>query len=60
MLVKALRNFSGKVSMSKDEIKNVEDEVVVNDLLEAGYIVKVDVPEEIDLSGKTTKERKKK
>lgn len=57
MLVKALRSFSGKASMSKDEIKDIEDVAVVEDLVEAGYIVKVDVPEKIDLSGKTVEEK---
>ena len=58
MLVKALRSFSGKASMSKDEIKDIEDVEVVEDLLNAGYVVKVDVPEKVDLSGKTVEAKK--
>lgn len=62
-MYKALRSFSGQVSMTKNEIKDITDEVVAKDLVRAGYVVKVEVPEKIDLSGKpieTNKEEVKK
>ena len=38
MKYKALVTFSGDISMYKDEIKEICDEKVVKDLLNAGYI----------------------
>jgi len=57
MMYKALRSFSGKVSMHKDEIKEIKDETVANDLVDAGYIVKIEIPEKIDLTGKPIKDK---
>lgn len=39
MKYKALVSFSGTVSMSKDEIKEIKDEAIIKDLLRAGYIM---------------------
>lgn len=52
MFYKALRSFTGKVSMFKDEIKEIEDKQVAEDLKRSGYIVEIEIPEKIDLSGK--------
>ncbi len=41
MKYKALTSFAGKVSMYEGEIKEITDNEVVSDLLEAGYIEKV-------------------
>ena len=41
MRYKALVGFSGIVSMAKDEVKELTDQNVVNDLLNAGYIEEV-------------------
>lgn len=39
MKVKAVTNFSGpSLTMSKGEIRDYDNEVVISDLLEAGYI----------------------
>ena len=59
MMYKALRSFTGKVSMYKNEIKEINDEAVANDLINAGYIVKIEIPEKVDLTGKPVKEEKK-
>ena len=38
MKVKALVSFSGLVSMSKGEVKDIRDKSIVTDLLRAGYV----------------------
>jgi hypothetical protein len=58
-MYKALRSFTGIVSMHTNEIKEIKDEVVANDLVHAGYVVKVEVPEKIDLSGKPIENEEK-
>lgn len=40
-MYKALKSFSGLVNMTKNEIKEIKDEVIAKDLLKAGYIEKV-------------------
>lgn len=52
MFYKALRSFTGKVEMYKGEIKKIEDKQVAEDLVRSGYIVEIEIPEKIDLSGK--------
>lgn len=50
MLVKALRSFCGLVNMRQGEVKDLSDEHIVSDLLNAKYIEEV----------KTTKAKRKK
>jgi len=38
MKYKAIVSFVGKVTMAQDEIKEIDDEEIINDLLNAGYI----------------------
>ncbi len=38
MKVTALKSFSGAVSMSRGETKDIEDMYIVDDLLRAGYV----------------------
>lgn len=40
-MYKALKTFSGKITMRKGEVKAITDEKVIADLLRAGYIVEV-------------------
>ena len=40
MNFKALKSFSGVISMSLGEIKEIGDEKIAEDLLKAGYIEK--------------------
>lgn len=47
-MFKALISFSGKVSMSKGQVKEIKDKEIIKDLLKAGYIEEV----------KTTKKKK--
>lgn len=44
MLLKALVSFGGKISMYAGEVREVEDDAIVQDLLRAGY-VEIAVPE---------------
>lgn len=53
MKYKALKSFSGLVSMFEGEIKEIENKDIVNDLLNAHYI------EEVKETKKTTKRTKK-
>ena len=47
-MFKALISFSGKISMSKGQVKEIKDKEIIKDLLKAGYIEEV----------KTTKKKK--
>lgn len=38
MLVRAKVNFSGKISMSAGDVKDIKDQYILNDLIRAGYI----------------------
>ena len=40
-MYKALKSFSGKISMRKGEVKAITDKEVIADLLQAGYIEEV-------------------
>lgn len=51
-MYKALKTFTGKVSMHANEFLEIEDKEVAEDLVRSGYIVEVEIPEKIDLSGK--------
>lgn len=41
MRIRAVENFSGLISMSKGEERELDNELLLNDLLKAGYIVEV-------------------
>lgn len=43
-MYKALKSFSGAVSMRRGEVKAITDKTVVADLLRAGYIEEVKEP----------------
>lgn len=38
MLVKALKSFAGAVSMGAGETRDIDDEAILRDLLDAGYV----------------------
>lgn len=40
-MYKALITFSGKVSMVKNQVKEIKDKEIIKDLLKAGYIEEV-------------------
>ena len=41
MMYKALISFCGKVSMTMDEVREISDQSIAKDLLNAGYIEEV-------------------
>lgn len=43
MKVKALISFAGAFTMAKGEIKECSDKTILQDLLQAGYVEKVQV-----------------
>lgn len=49
MLYKAIVSFSGNISMTSGQIREISDESLVNDLLKANYII----PYEADKKPKT-------
>lgn len=51
MKYKAIVSFVGKVTMAQDEIKEIDDEDVINDLLNAGYIVPAKEKKEVKTEG---------
>ena len=61
-MFKALKSFSGAVSMAEGEVKDISNPIVVKDLVEAGYIQEVKPakaeakPAETKAKKKTTKE----
>ena len=40
-MFKALKSFGGKISMKKGEVKDINDEDIVKDLINAGYIEEI-------------------
>lgn len=65
MRVKALTSFGGKISMHAGEVKEIEDNEIVRDLMHAGYIEPdaqeaeiVEKPVEISKPTKTKKKSK--
>lgn len=44
MKYKALVSFSGAVSMSKGQVREINDKYIVADLLQAGYIEPIEKP----------------
>ena len=46
MKVKALRSFSGVVSMSRGQEMDIQDEFILNDLMKAGYVEPLEENEE--------------
>lgn len=58
MAYRALRSFSGIVTMVKGEVREIDNEEVVKDLLRAGYIV--DLSEKQKAAAKSSKPAKTK
>ena len=60
MLVKALTSFAGKLSMYADEIREVEEDEVIRDLLKIGYIEEIKEAETVEKKVQPKKAHKKK
>lgn len=41
MKIEALRSFSGLITMAAGEVRECDDDFIVNDLLQAGYVKEV-------------------
>lgn len=54
-MYKALKSFSGLISMAEGEVKDISDPIIVKDLVKAGYIEEVK-PAESKAKKKTAKE----
>lgn len=60
MEIRALCSFSGRITMAKGEIRDCDNEYVVNDLLRAGYVEAVeDLPPAKETGAIVEKETKK-
>lgn len=61
-MYKALVSFSGRVSMVKGEVRDIDDPVVVADLLKAKYIVDLEAKKKAadNAAKKSTKRSSKK
>ena len=61
-MYKALVSFSGRVSMVKGEVRDINDPVVVADLLKANYIVDLEAKKKAadNAAKKSTKRSSKK
>lgn len=59
MQYKALISFSGLISMSMGEVREITDQKIVNDLLNAGYIEKIIEIKKEEEAKKTKKGGKK-
>ena len=52
MMYKALVGFSGKITMSKGEVKEINDKTLVDDLTKAKYIEPIEKPKKEKTSKK--------
>ena len=57
-MYRALVSFSGLISMAEGEIRDIGDDAIAKDLLNAGYIEEV-APDEPKPKKKSAKKRKK-
>lgn len=58
MLVRAKVSFAGTFSMHKGEVKECNDEVVLQDLLKAGYIEEVEQEKTTMKGGKSNESKR--
>lgn len=58
-MYRALISFSGLISMAQGEIREITDDVMVKDLLNAGYIEEVTPDEPPKPKKKSTRKKKK-
>lgn len=57
MAYRALRSFTGLVSMVKGEVREIEDEGIVNDLIKSGYIEDLSEKQKAAKSSKPSKNK---
>jgi len=59
MKVKALVSFAGAFSMYQGEVKEINDKHILEDLLQAGYVEKVEEPEKGDKKNESKRNNRK-
>ena len=42
MRVKAINSFGGQISMYSGEVRDIEDKAILDDLISAGYVAKLE------------------
>lgn len=57
-MYRALKSFSGRISVAEGERIQLFDEKIINDLLQAGYIAKIEETKK-ETKGKKTKRKTK-
>ena len=60
MKYRALVSFAGKISMAKGQVKEISNNELISDLLNAKYIEPVEVAEEVKTEEATPKKSKSK
>ena len=55
MAYRALKSFTGIVAMVKGEVRDIEDEEIVKDLIKSGFIVDLSEKQKIAKSSKASK-----
>lgn len=58
MKVKALTSFSGAISMSKGEERDIKNDVLLKDLMQAGYVEALEAEEKFEEREETPAEEK--
>lgn len=57
MAYRALKSFAGTLSMVKGEVRDIEDEEIVKDLIKSGFIVDLSEKQKIAKSSKPSKNK---
>lgn len=57
MAYRALKSFTGLLTMTKGEVRDIEDEALVKDLLKAGYLVDLSEKQKVAKSSKATRSK---
>jgi hypothetical protein len=58
MAYKALRSFSGIISMKKGDVRDIKDSEVAKDLLRAGYVMELEESKPVKTSSKKATAKK--
>lgn len=57
-MYRALKSFAGKLTMRKNEVKEITNKAIVKDLIEAGYIEEIKSEKPADIKEEVKKEIK--
>lgn len=59
MRIKALTSFTGALTMCKDQEMECNDNVILQDLMQAGYIVEAETPKKGAIKGESKRNSSK-